>query len=357
MQAGLKLCASSVLRNDGFYFEQAWNKRNEVRMNKNKKAPIVGIDVSKDWFDAHWDGNHAKYVNSLAGFRKLLDDVPKGSEIVFESTGNYHYKLAFYLASRDRSVKVLNPYRYKQWVKSFGRKAKNDKIDSRDLAKYAATENIKAQEEWKPLHPNLARARVVLAHLALLTKISGQAFNARESHKPVLSRNDSLLDVMAGVTHYCSDQKASLKKELRRLVASVFPNELRLLDSIPFLGRTTAPALLAYSKGFDKFETHGRLSSYLGLVNKVEQSGTSVHVNGKIVKVGRPYMRSLLYMCAMGAGTRPQNKPCKDLHDRLIAKGSKEDHARVAVMHKLVKIAFGVVKNGQPWRPPVMAAT
>ena len=54
----------------------------------------IGIDISKDTFDAAWeqDGKkeHERFSNTTAGFKALLKWVPDGSKFVMEATGTYH---------------------------------------------------------------------------------------------------------------------------------------------------------------------------------------------------------------------------------------------------------------------------
>ena len=50
----------------------------------------VGIDISKDTFDAAWvvEGkkNHLKLENNPKGYRKLLSEVPDGAHFAMEAT-------------------------------------------------------------------------------------------------------------------------------------------------------------------------------------------------------------------------------------------------------------------------------
>ncbi|SIR30156.1 hypothetical protein SAMN05421797_109119 [Maribacter ulvicola] len=61
-------------------------------MNKYKET--FGVDISKEVFDVHGSktGCH-QYKNNEAGFRKYLKELPKGSLVVMEATGYYHYRL------------------------------------------------------------------------------------------------------------------------------------------------------------------------------------------------------------------------------------------------------------------------
>jgi transposase len=49
-------------------------------------------------------------------------------------------------------------------------------------------------------------------------------------------------------------------------------------------------------------------------------------------------------MCALNA--KANNKGCRELYDRLVAKGKNKKAAIIAVCNKLLKQVFGVVKSG-----------
>jgi len=319
-------------------------------MNVKKKcSPFVGIDVSKETFNAYFTGQDFKYSNSSKGWNKLLKEAPANSIFVMEVTGTYHYKLASYLHSKGNLVKVFNALRFSHWLKLKGYdKAYTDLLCARYLSEYANTDDTKNIPCWEPLHPKLARARIILTILRRLSKLERQAGNVNESASKVLSENDNLLDVMGGVSDYCLEQKYSLEKELVKIVSDVFPKEFKLLLSIPSIGKKTAASILAISGGFGNFKTSSCLSSYFGLCIRLKDSGTSVHFKGKITKLGNSYLRGLLYMCAMTAIHKEER--CKELYSRLISKGKNGMLALTAVMHKLVKISFGVVNSGVSYK-------
>jgi transposase len=76
-------------------------------------------------------------------------------------------------------------------------------------------------------------------------------------------------------------------------------------------------------------------------------SGSSVKKSGKIKKMGNPYARKILYMAALSAIRF--NKYCRELYERLISKGKAKKLALVAVAHKLLRQAYGVLKNKRPF--------
>jgi transposase len=83
-----------------------------------KKRHLVGIDVSKDTFNAHYCNNDCKYRNSRKGWQMLAKEAPPNSVYAMEATGYYHYRLASYLHSKGFAVVVFNPYRVKHYFQS-----------------------------------------------------------------------------------------------------------------------------------------------------------------------------------------------------------------------------------------------
>jgi hypothetical protein len=56
----------------------------------------------------------------------------------------------------------------------------------------------------------------------------------------------------------------------------------------------------------------------------------------------------MLYVCAWSA--KRCNKSCKELYDRLIEKGKSKKLALIAVVNKLLKQAFGILKSGEKYQ-------
>jgi transposase len=65
--------------------------------------------------------------------------------------------------------------------------------------------------------------------------------------------------------------------------------------------------------------------------------------------MGNGYLRNVLYMCSMTA--IKYNKACKELFERLKAKGKRGKVALIAVCNKLLKQAFAVATKLQPYQP------
>lgn len=318
-------------------------------MTNDKKHSFVGVDVSKDTFNAHWEGTDAKYENSRKGWQKLLKEAPAEARFAMEATGNYHYMMASFLHGKGRHVLVLNPLRVRRWVQSFGGMADTDRIAAIQISKFAEAKEMASLPEWEPMPPKLARARAIVSILAGLAQLITAAGNMRHAVSFMAGKkNGDITGVMGDVADFCSERKRDMEAELAAIVGEVFPEQFRLLKTIPGIGQKTAAVMLVCTKGMEGFESHRKIAAFVGVSPTVKESGTSVRGSGKVAKVGNPYLRSLLFMCAFTAAKTC--KPCSELYARMTGKGKSKMLALMAVMHRLVKIAFGVVRSGEPYR-------
>ncbi len=117
---------------------------------------FVGIDISKEKFDACGIGKQGEKVFSLActmdreGFEKLTLRLPtdKASFVLgMESTASYHIPLFSYLTARGYRVIVINPLLIAHFAKRSLRKTKTDRKDACTIAQFLMheKETISAQ--------------------------------------------------------------------------------------------------------------------------------------------------------------------------------------------------------------------
>jgi transposase len=316
-------------------------------MNKSKVS-FAGIDISFKTFNVYYGGDDLVYSNDRRGWNKFLKVLRAGAILAMEATGYYHYKLASYFKSKGFDVMVFNPGKLRSYVNSLpGNRAKNDKVDAKSIWRFACRKEA-LEWLWKPAPAKLARARAIVTLLCGLAKLRKSSRNLNHSVGLVVEKSDPLLGVMACVGDVCKDSEESLLLELCEIVKGVCPEQFDLLCSIPGFGAKSAACFLVCIKDIGNFDSCSKLSSYLGLVSEVSQSGTSVKGKSRITKSGNVYLRSLLFMAALNAARC--NPVCLDLYGRLVARGKPKMVANVAVMHRLVKIAFGVLKSGENFK-------
>ena len=154
---------------------------------------------------------------------------------------------------------------------------------------------------------------------------------------------------------------ASMKKEIKQLEEKLEllleqwqPEQLKNVSSIKGIGKRAAAMLIVFTQGFKYTQNHRQLISFAGLAPTQYSSGTSIQGKPRIYKRGGKNLRDVLYMCSMNA--MKTNAACKALYDRLRANGKTGKQALVAVMNKLLKQVFAVVKNNCLYQPNYCSA-
>ena len=122
-----------------------------------------------------------------------------------------------------------------------------------------------------------------------------------------------------------------------------------LLTSIPGIGDLTAGKLLAEFRGITNFRNARQLVAFAGLNPRHHTSGSSIHKTTHISKRGHPALRAALYLPAVVA--KQHNPILAAFAERLQARGVCGKALIVALMRKLLHLAFGVLKSGRPFDP------
>lgn len=312
-------------------------------MNKDKE--IYGIDISKSVFDVYSSqGGHIQLKNDDKGFKSLLKTLPENALVVMEATGYYHYRLAQYLYSQGIAVSVVNPLSVKRFIQMRLAKVKTDKSDARAICEYAMRNQV-------PLYNALTEVQAECLQLFRLLDIYIKQRTATKNKikgEEVLGRPSKSVYSSLKRNHKHLDKEINgLEARLLELVKQDQQHQLSLLKSIPGMGIKTALFLIVVTDGFRKFENARQLCSYVGITPTIRESGSSIRGRSRISKIGNRKLRNLLFLCAFSACKH--NKACRDLYERIIAKGKSKKLALIAVANKLLKQAFAIVKSGLPY--------
>lgn len=301
-----------------------------------------GIDISKDVFDVVDSfGNHHQFTNDFKGYKSFKKILNKESHCVMEATGYYHYKLAYYLLENEIKVSVENPLSVKRFIQMKLSKVKTDKSDAKMICEYAKSI---APKLWEGQTKNQIECLQIIRLLSLYFKQSTALKN--KIHGENTLGNPSLYVVNSLKRSLKSLQKEikQLEGKLTEIIKSEHQELLTLLESIPGLGRKTSMMLIVLTDGFKRFSKAGELCSFAGLTPIIRQSGSSVRGQPRISKVGNQKLRNLLFMCSFTACQH--NKACREIYERIVAKGKSKKLALMAVCNKLLKQAFAIAKSG-----------
>ena len=240
---------------------------------------------------------------------------------------------------------VVNPVIIKRYIQMHLGKGKSDKKDAQWIRRYGEQNQT---THWQPEESVIVECRQLEQVIEQLIKQKTMVTNALEAleRQPVVSQ---LAVKSLRQTHKLLDKQVrEMEDKMLHALEAVYEKEIRLLCSIPGIGRKTAAMLLLFAGGFRKVDSYRQLIAKAGLSPREYTSGTSVRGRVRITKMGGGLIRGKLFMCSFSA--KKSNAACKALYDRLLAKGKNGKLALIAVSNKLLKQAFAIVKSGVPYR-------
>ena len=308
----------------------------------------IGIDVSKDSFVAAYpkkSGYTTKtFPNTTTGVRKFINSLPADRHCVMEATGNYSMLLLYLLPQANIIVSMENPQKIKHFARAMLSTTKTDEIDAKLIATYG--------EKMTPVPYKIPTESIILLKqkrtvLRQLKKQLTATINLQQS-LAVLPKQDPASKVAIEQTvKFLRKQISKMEEEITNLSTKEFGRQVKLLTSIKGISVTIASALILVTGGFTYFSNAKQISRFLGLCPTYQQSGTSVNFKGHINRNGDTHLRSQMYVAAF-ASIRC-NAACRETYERLRARGKSGKLAVVAVANKLIRQAFAVVTNNQPY--------
>ncbi len=311
----------------------------------------LGIDVAKETLDVcllrETGSEYAHMSNSRKGFNQLHHWLQKrqasSAHVCLEATGIYGLEVAQFLHEKGYRVSVVNPARIKGFAQSQMRRSKTDKLDAAVIAAFC---QALQPDLWTPPEPAWYALRALVRHIDDLQHTRQQQVNRLESATLPAVR-DQLQQHIAFIDEQLAQVKNQIKDHLKR-----FPHlkrEVDLLKSIPGIADLTAWRLLAEIGILSRFADIRQVVAFVGLDPTRHESGRSVRGGRPISRQGRASLRSALYMPALTA--QPYNPLLRAFAQRLQANGKLPKQIIVAVMRKLLHLAYGILKSGQPFDP------
>jgi transposase len=317
------------------------------------KEFYLGIDIAKATLDCALILPNGKFrsktgiANTPKGFAELarwLDghraDAP--TRVCMEATGIYWEGIAEYLTNAGHKVSVINPFQIKSFGQSCLVRSKTDKIDAHLIARFCAE---RRPEEWHAPSASEQCLKALVLRLDALQAMRVQELNRAEVARDVV--RDGILEHIK----WLDKEINGLLREIKRLINNDpdLKNKSELLDSIPGVGERTIALLLAFCIHPGRFDNARQVVAFAGLDPRLHESGSSVRGKSRLSRIGHAMLRKGLYMPAMVTLYRT----CwgKPFWQRLSNAGKPPMLIIGAMMRKLIHVAFGVLKSGQPFNP------
>ena len=318
-------------------------------------STTVGVDISKDKFDAARLGpegkyKHKKFANDPEGFAAFLGWLASfGDEethIGMEATGAYSLPLAEFLVGQGYAVSVVNPARIHAFAKAGLGRAKTDKADAKLIAQFVRE---KQPALWTPPPHNIRELQALLRRVEHLLEMRQMEQNRLGTAPPAVA--GSIKTILESLDRELDATRERIRKHIDD------DPDLRerrdLLDSIPGIGEATLAHLLVALSGHYGFDNAKQAAAHAGLDPRIRESGKWVGKT-RLSKSGDPLLRKALYMPALVAWR--YNPTIRAFCERLKANGKNGKAIVCAAMRKLIHIAFGVLKSGKPFDPELNPA-
>jgi transposase len=314
--------------------------------------PLLGIDVSKLTFDVcllRCDGSKARaqFSNNAQGFAKLDSwfNEHQAAKVLagMEATGPYGMCLLWHLHTEGHVACQLNPRRIKDYARSQGRRAKTDRTDAALIASYL--NSAERLQPWEPPAQALSDLQALVRRRQDLMDALQAERNRRASNmNPVIKAS------LERQIEHLQGEVASMNQAIQSHVLAHAPlqNSVRLLRSIDGIGDKVAVTILSEVPAISAFARARDVAAFAGLTPCLKESGTSVRRRGRMSKEGSALLRKMLYMAALQAVKRPSNAFHK-MYQAFVARGKAKMCALGAIMHKLLRVAFGVLKHKTPF--------
>lgn len=314
---------------------------------------VLGIDIAKLKFNVciiNLSGKlkHKVFTNTAAGFEQLSQWLTKqGLERVhacLEATGTYGEALALFLYQAGHLVSVVNPAAIKAFAGSRLSRTKTDRVDAELIARFCLAQ---APPAWTPLAAEVRELQALVRRLESLTEMRVMEENRLFSGITVESVRRSVEQLLAHLNEQIKRTQELIRDHINN--HPTLRRQSELLDSIPGIAETTAAHLLSEMTDITQYSSARQVAAYAGLVPRERQSGSSVRGRTRLSKIGNARLRRALYFPAITAIRCSEF--FQDWAKGLQERGKSKMSVICAVMRKLIHLAYGVLKTGQPFDP------
>ena len=260
-----------------------------------------------------------------------------------EATGGWSESVAIALANTGHVVSLVNPSRIKAFASSEMLRTKTDRVDAGLIARFCLLHH---PEPWVPPAPEIRMLQGLVRRQQSLVEMRVEEENRRGA--PLVP--DAVMASIEATLEHIGSELERVEREIKKLFED-FPDLRRqreLLVSIPGIAETTAARILGEMPGISEFRDVKAVAAYAGLSPRHYQSG-STEYRSKLSKAGNAQLRRALFFPAISAMTH--NPRIRALAERMRGRGKAKMSIVAAAMRKLLTIAYGVLKSGEPFKP------
>ena len=303
---------------------------------------FIGIDIGKFSFvvAVNEQQETQEFENNSAGIAEFImkyKEILCGSLCVVETTGGYELSLAYTLIAQNVAVHRADTRKVKNFIRSFGNKAKTDRLDAKALAKYGA-ERVQSLDLFKLRSPKSLELFQLTQRQADLT----QMLVAEKNRQQAPSISKLVQETCQQLIECLSKQLKEIKQKIQEFINSdpTLSAMQGILKTIPGIGEKVSADLLVLLPELGTMNRR-QIASLCGLAPLSNDSGR-LHGYRRTYH-GRGGVKPTLFMAAMAA--RQSKSHFGEFYDKLIGRGKKKMVALVAVMRKIIVTANAKIRD------------
>lgn len=324
---------------------------------------FIGVDVSKKKLDfcVMFEGKvlrEGQVNNHQQSVMKLICELKKDFEmdndsflICAEHTGQYTYPLACACKAVECKLWLENPSQIK--YSSGMQRGKNDKVDAKRIAIYAARFGDKVRYYDRPTEEveqlkQLERERTL--YMSDVIKYKGQLTDQKEFmpeaiYKKKAKRLKALLEELQAAID-------AITAEMDELIASteVLSRQMELLMSVDGVGRVTALNMIIETEAFTRFDDPRKFCCHAGVAPFSYTSDSSQHSKNKVSHQANKNIKKVLHMAAVSVTHRKEGE-LKAYYMRKVDEGKNKMSVINALRAKIVARMFAVIKRNEFYSP------
>lgn len=302
---------------------------------------FIGIDIGKFSFVTSLYGSKKtrEYKNDSSGIELFLKEYAvfmREGLCILETTGGYELEVLLQLSHKQISVHRANPSKVKNFILSFGHKAKTDALDAKALALYGYKRHEQLKLYVPPSNQEL-ELKMLVSRREDLKQILVSEKNRKECPNNKLVKNsikkvlECLNEQIKEITEYI-ENKISEDESLRE--------KSKILQTVPGIGKIVANQLVILLPELGKISRRS-MASLIGVAPMSRDSGT--RKGYRRTGYGRNGIKPMLYLSAMSASRSKSN--LGDYYEGLIKRGKKKMVALCALMRKIIVIANARIRD------------
>jgi len=297
------------------------------------KLELVGVRIGKDAKvrERYYIANQPKAIDNLLS---ILGNKYKHIRIGSEATAEYHRLLALSCIDKNIPFCLINPIVTKQFTRATVRKKKTDVSDALVIAKL-----IKQGEGRLVSKDDFMASKAILRTANKLSSMHQALSLIKRRFEDNYHNETTTIKIVDHCLSVVEDSIGQIRKQAQAEDEEL----LKLLCSLPGVGKITANALIAEIGNIERFKNSKSLIAYAGLDPRVRQSGKLLHHNTRLTKRGSPYLRKVLFT-ATSIGLR-HDKELGDYYTKKRNEGRSYKEAVIATARKLTNRAYAVWKE------------